>query len=112
MEARAMVKQVRVSPSKVRLVLDAIRGRPVEEAQSILRFLPPQPSARLVAKLLKSAVANAENNFQMLPTELRVARVYAGAGPTYKRFRPRPRGRLGRIYKRTSHITIVVSGED
>ncbi|MBI2866522.1 MAG: 50S ribosomal protein L22 [Chloroflexi bacterium] len=111
MEVRAMAKQVRVSPTKVRLVLEAIRGRPVEEAQAILRFLP-QPSARVVAKVLKSAMANAENNFQMLPSELRVAGAYAQAGPTLKRFRPRPRGRVGRIHRRTSHITVVVSGEE
>ena len=105
-----MVKQVRVSSSKVCLVLDSIRGRPVEEAQAILRFLP-QPSARTVAKLLNSAVANAENNYQLLASELRIARVYAGAGPTVRRFRPRPRGRVGRILKRTCHITLVLSGE-
>ncbi|MBI2917206.1 MAG: 50S ribosomal protein L22 [Chloroflexi bacterium] len=111
MEVRAMVKQVRVSPVKVRRVLATIRGRRVEEAQAILQFLP-QPSARTVAKLLKSAVANAENNYQLLPSELRVAQVWAGDGPTVKRFRPRPRGRIGRIHKRTCHITVVLSGEE
>lgn len=109
MEVRAMVKQVGVSPVKIRRVLDTIRGRPVEEAQAILRFLP-QPSARTVAKLLKSAAANAENNYQMLPSELRVTQVWAGDGPTVKRFRPRARGRIGRIRKRTCHITVVLAG--
>ncbi len=111
MEVRANVKQVGVSPTKVRLVLDTIRGRRVEEAQAVLRFLP-QPSARTVAKLLKSAVANAENNYQLLPSELKVAQIWAGDGPTMKRFRPRPRGRIGHIRKRTCHITIVLTGED
>jgi large subunit ribosomal protein L22 len=112
MEARASLKMMHTSARKVRLVCDAVRGKPVAEALALLRFLP-QGSADDVAKLIASAAANAENNFQMSPEELRVRTIYADEGPTFKRWRPRARGRADRRLSRTSHITVIVDdGEE
>ena len=101
--AKATAKMVRVAPRKARLVLDAIRGKSVAEALGILKFTP-RSGAFLVEKVLKSAIANAENNF-----DLDVSEAYANEGPTLKRFRPRAKGSASPINKRTSHITVVVS---
>ncbi|MEE8174858.1 MAG: 50S ribosomal protein L22 [Dehalococcoidia bacterium] len=111
MEVRATAKHIGISPRKVRLVLDNLRGRKVDEALAILRFMPT-PSARTVAKVVKSAAANAENNFQMSPSELRIVNIFANEGRTLKRFRPRSRGRVSPILKRSSHITVVVKEEE
>ena len=111
MEVRATAKSVRVSPRKVRLILDAIRGKRVDKALSILRYLP-SPSARTVAKVVRSAVANAENNYQMSPTNLTIVRIYADEGRMLKRFRPKARGRVGPILRRFSHITVVVDEKE
>ncbi|WP_022791531.1 50S ribosomal protein L22 [Weissella halotolerans] len=105
--ARATAKIVRVAPRKVRLVLDQVRGKSVDEAFAILQFLPNH-SATDVYKVLNSAVANAENNFSLDREDLVVAEAYANEGPTLKRFRPRAKGSASPINKRTSHITIVV----
>ena len=107
-EVRAIERHVRMSPQKVRLVLDAVRGKPAQEALAILQFLP-QRAARPVAKALKSAVANAENNFNMDPEDLIITRCAADDGRTLKRWRPRARGRVNQILKRSSHITVVVA---
>lgn len=111
MEVRATAKHIGISPRKVRLVLDNLRGRKVDEALAILRFMPT-PSARTVAKVVKSAAANAENNFQMSPSELKIVNIFANEGRTLKRFRPRSRGRVSPILKRSSHITVVVKEEE
>ena len=105
--ARATAKIVRVAPRKVRLVLDQVRGKSVAEAMAILEFLPNHSSVD-VYKVLKSAVANAENNFSLDREDLVVAEAFANEGPTLKRFRPRAKGSASPINKRTSHITIVV----
>lgn len=105
---RATAKFVRVSPYKVRVVLDLIRGHDVAEAANILRFCE-RDAAILIGKVLKSAVANAGNNDDIPAEELYVSACYADEGPTIKRFTPRARGRVGAIRKRTSHITVVVS---
>ena len=97
-----------MSPQKVRLVLDVVRGKPAQQALAILQFLP-QRAARPVAKALKSAVANAENNFNMDPDDLVVTACAADEGRTLKRWRPRARGRVNQILKRSSHITVVVA---
>ena len=110
MEVVASARQVRVSPRKVRLVLDTVRGKKVDEALSILSFLKA-PSARIVAKVVKSAAANAENNFQMTPTQLRIVRTYANEGQTLRRFRAGARGRVNPFRRRFSHITVVVEEE-
>ena len=107
MEVKATAKFVRRSPQKVRLVMDAVRGKRVDEAMAILRFLP-QSAAREILNVVKSAAANAENNFQMAPEDLWIKRIYADEGPTFKRFRARARGMASPILKRTSHITVVV----
>jgi large subunit ribosomal protein L22 len=107
MEVRATAKFIRSSPRKVRLVLDVVRGKPVQEALAILRFMP-QHAAREVMSVVASAAANAENNFQMAPDELVITSIYANEGPTFKRFRAKARGQGTRILKRTSHITVVV----
>ena len=108
MEAKAYLRHARISPRKVQIVLDLIRNKPVEEATAILA-LTPKAACEPLAKLLKSAIANAENNFEMDPDNLYVAEAYATAGPILKRGRPRAQGRMYRINKRTSHITIVVA---
>ena len=107
MEVRATAKFVRRSPQKVRLVMDAVRGKRVDEAMAVLRFLP-QHAAREVLNVVKSAAANAENNYQMAPEDLWIKRIYANDGPTFKRFRARARGMASPILKRTSHITVIV----
>ena len=107
MEARAIAKYVRMSPMKVGVVLDLIRGKNVNEAFAILQYTPKE-AAVVINKVLKSAVANAENNHDLNVENLYVAETLVGAGPTLKRFRPHAQGRAFRINKRTSHITVVV----
>lgn len=108
MEAKAIARQVRIAPRKVRLVVDLIRGKKVGEALAILAHTPKAASP-IVEKVLKSAIANAEHNYEMDPNKLVVSKVYVDEGATLKRFRPRAMGRASRINKRTSHITVVVS---
>ena len=108
MDARAEAKFIRISPRKVQIVCDLIRGRDAQTAMAILMATPKAASEPL-AKLLKSACANAENNFSMDPEKLYVSTTYAAPGPIIKRMMPRAQGRAYRINKRTSHITIAVS---
>ena len=105
--AYAKATYVRVTPTKARRVVDLIRDLPAQEALSVLKFAP-QAASEPVAKVLASAIANAENNFSLDPQTLIVSRAYVDDGPTLKRFRPRAQGRAYRINKRTSHITIEV----
>jgi large subunit ribosomal protein L22 len=107
MEVKAVAKYVRISPRKVRLVMDQVRGKKVEEALNTLSYAP-QKGAVLLRKVIKSAVANAENNTNMDVDDLYIKRVYADEGPILKRFRPRALGRATRIRKRTSHLTVVL----
>jgi large subunit ribosomal protein L22 len=88
-----------------------VRGKKVDEALTMLQFTPT-PTARVVAKVVKSAASNAENNYQMEPADLRIVNIFTGDARTLKRFRPRARGRANRILKRSSHITVVVSEEE
>ncbi len=111
MEARAVAKYIRISPGKVRQVVDLIRGKDIEEALAILKFLPKRAAAP-VEKVLKSAIANAEHNYDMDAGDLFVAKVYVDQGPTLKRYKPRAFGRADLIRKRTSHITVVVSEKE
>lgn len=110
MEVKAVVKDTGISARKVRPLVDMVRGKKVDEALTLLQFTP-SPTARVVARVVKSAAANAENNFQMEPADLRIVNIFAGEGRTLKRFRARARGRASRILKRSSHITVVVSEE-
>ena len=107
-QAKAIARTVRIAPRKVRLVVDLIRGKQVGEAVAILRHTPKAASP-VVEKVLKSAVANAEHNYELDINNLVVSEVFVDEGPTLKRFRPRAQGRASAINKRTSHITIVVS---
>ena len=108
MEAKAHLKYARISPRKVKIVCDLIRGKDTKTAKAILAQTP-KAAAELMLKLLNSAVANAENNHDMDPDSLYVSETYANPGPVLKRIRPQARGRAYRIRKRTSHITIVVA---
>jgi large subunit ribosomal protein L22 len=111
MKVRAVAKDVGISPQKVRLVMNMVRGKKVDEALTVLSFLPT-PTAKAVAKAIKSAAANAENNFQMSSADLKITDIYADKGHTLKRFRPQSRGRVSPILKRSSHITVFVGGEE
>ncbi|MFL6125794.1 50S ribosomal protein L22 [Actinophytocola sp.] len=105
--AIARARYVRATPMKVRRVVDLIRGRSAEDALNVLRFAP-QAASEPVAKVVASAVANAENNLDLDPETLWISQVYVDEGPQLKRFRPRAQGRAYRIRKRTSHITVEV----
>jgi len=109
--ARAEVKYARIAPRKVQIVCDMIRGQNADVAMAMMENTP-KAGCEIMTKLLKSACANAENNFEMDPEKLYVAETYAGAGPILKRGMPRAQGRMYRINKRTSHITIVVAERD
>lgn len=107
-QAKAIARYVRISPRKVRQVVDLIRGKDVQEALAILQFTPKR-ATEPVTKVLNSAVANAEHNYEMDTDSLYVKEIYVDEGPTLKRIRPRAMGRADQIRKRTSHITVVVS---
>ena len=107
-QAKATARTVRIASRKVRLVVDLIRGKKVGEAIAILR-LTPKAASPVVEKVLKSAIANAEHNYEMNVENLFISEVFVDEGPTMKRFRPRAQGRASAINKRTSHITLVVS---
>ena len=111
MRVSATAKYIRRSTRKTRLVTQAIVGRPVEEATALLQFMP-QGAARDVAKVLKSATANAENNLNRSADELFVADAIANEGPTIKRWRPRAQGRAFPIHKPMTHITVVVADRE
>lgn len=109
--AKATARTVCIAARKVRLVVDLIRGKSVAEAIAILKFTP-RGASPVVEKVLMSAVANAENNFDLDRTDLVVSEVFVNEGPTLKRFRPRAKGSASPINKRTSHITVVVSDKE
>ncbi len=111
MEARAVARHIRIAPRKVRIVLDMIRNKDVDEALAILRYTPKAASP-IVYKLVNSAAANAEHNYNMNRDNLYISQVYADQGPTLKRFRARAMGRAGMIMKRTSHITVVLKEKE
>lgn len=111
MEARAYLKYARISPRKVEIVLNLIRNKPTDMAMAILKHTP-KAACELLEKLLKSAIANAENNHSMDPSNLYVAECFVTPGPTLKRIRPRAQGRANRVLKRTSHITLVLKEKE
>ena len=110
MEVKAVAKYTGIPASKVRPLVDMVRGKKVDDALAVLRFTPT-PKAKFLAKLVRSAVANAENVFQMDPADLRIIRIFADEAPPMRRFRPRARGRVSPIRKRSSHITVIVAEE-
>jgi large subunit ribosomal protein L22 len=109
--AFAKASYVRVTPMKARRVIDLIRDMPAQAALQVLKFAP-QAASEPIAKVLASAIANAEHNFSLDPESLIISRAYVDEGPTLKRFRPRAQGRAYRIRKRTCHITIEVESVD
>jgi large subunit ribosomal protein L22 len=111
MEVKSVAKDTGVSSRKVRLLLDMVRGKKVEEALTILQFAA-SPSSKMVAKVVKAAAADAENNFHMAASDLKIVKIYADDAPMMKRFQPRARGRADRILKRSSHITVVVAEQE
>lgn len=108
MEIKAVLRYVRISPQKTRLVIDMIRGMDVSKAKVVLDFTPKK-AAKIVKKVLSSAVANAIENHGIKKENLYISKIYVDQGPTLKRMKPRARGRADRIRKRTSHITIYIS---
>lgn len=110
MTVQAIAKGVTISPKKLKWVVDLVRGKPVAEALTILRYYPT-PGAQEVAKVVKAAAANAENNLLLDPEALRIVGIFANKGPSLKRIRARARGRAGRIIKRSTHITVLVDEE-
>ncbi len=110
MDVKAVAKYVRISPQKVRKIVGAIKGKPVENSINNLKFMP-QKAAGIVEKILRSAVANADNNNDLDIDTLIVKNVIVDEGPTLKRFRARARGRGSRILKRSSHITVIVADD-
>ena len=110
MDVKAVAKYVRISPQKVRKIVGAIKGKPVENSINSLKFMP-QKAAGIVEKVLRSAVANADNNNDLDIDKLIVKNVIVDEGPTMKRFRARARGRGSRILKRSSHVTVIVADD-
>ena len=107
MEAKAVARHVRIAPRKAKLVADLIRSKKVNKALTILKFTPKGASP-IIEKVVKSAIANAENNHNLDKENLYISEIYANQGPTLKRFRPRAQGRASQILKRTSHIGVVL----
>lgn len=111
MEVKAVLKNTGFPVRKVRLMVDMVRGKKVDHALGLLRFTR-SPMAIAVAKVVKSAAANAENNFQMVPSDLKIVSIFADEARSMRRHRPRARGRAGVIAKRSSHITVIVAEQE
>ena len=111
MEVKALAKHTGISARKLRPLVDMVRGKKVEEALTLLKFTPT-PKAQFLAKVVKSAAANAENNFQMSPSDLRIVSIFADEARPMKRYRPRARGRASPILKRSSHVTVIVAEQE
>lgn len=110
MEVKAQAKWIRMSPRKIRRIINLVRGKFAKEALLLLRYLP-HAGARVVEKVVKSAVANAKNNYKLTESDLVISKAYVDSGPTLKRWRARSRGRAYSIAKRTSHVTVYVASE-
>jgi large subunit ribosomal protein L22 len=111
MKVNSIAKNVGIPPRKVKLVVDMIRGMNINDALNTLKFVPT-PAARALTKVIKSAVANAENNYEMTPDNLVITDIFANKGQTLKRYRSQARGRVNPILKRSTHITVYVSEEE
>jgi large subunit ribosomal protein L22 len=106
MEVRASAQRVRISPRKVRLVVDMVRGKKVSDAIQMMKFVPNRAAVD-IEKLLKSVSANAENNYDLDPDNLWIKAIYADDAPQLRRFKPKARGRVGKILRRSCHITVI-----
>lgn len=111
MEVRASVERVRISPRKARLVVDMVRGKKVNDAIDMMRFVPNR-AAEDVERLLKSVRANAENNYDLDPENLWIKAIYADDAPQLRRFKPKARGRVGKILRRSCHITVIAEDRE
>ena len=111
MEVKAVAKYTGLPAKKVRPLVNMVRGKKVDEALNLLKFTPT-PKAKVVAKLVKSAAANAENNYQMDPADLKIVSIFADDAPSMRRYRARSRGRASPIRKRSSHITVIVAEQE
>jgi large subunit ribosomal protein L22 len=111
MEVKAVARETGISARKLRPIVDLVRGKKVEEALTILKYVPT-PNALVVSKVIKSAASNAENNHQISITNLRISGIYADEGRTMKRFRARSRGMASPVLKRSSHITVIVAEQE
>ncbi|MGI8406813.1 MAG: 50S ribosomal protein L22 [Thermomicrobiales bacterium] len=111
MEVRASVERVRISPRKARLVVDLVRGKKVNEAIEMIRFVPNK-AALDIERLLKSVRANAENNYDLDPETLWIKAIFADDAPQMRRFKPKARGRVGRILRRSCHITVIAEDRE
>jgi large subunit ribosomal protein L22 len=111
MKVSSIAKDVGIPSRKVKLIVDMVRGKSVDEALAVLKFVP-SPAAEAVAKVIKSAAANAENNYEMAPTELTIVEILANEGHTFKRYRAQSRGRVSPILKRSTHIVVSLSEEE
>lgn len=111
MEVKAIGKDSGLSPKRMRPIVDMVRGKTVAEALNMLKFTPT-PKAKYIAKLVRSAAANAENNFQMDPADLKIIRIFVDDARSLRRFRPRSRGRVSPIRKHSSHVTVVVAEQE
>jgi len=109
-EVRAVAKNTGIPASKVRPLVNMVRGKKVDDALTLLKFTPT-PKAKLIAKLVKSAASNAENNFQIDPADLKIIKIFANEARSMRRYRPRSRGRVSPIRKHSSHITVIVTEE-
>lgn len=111
MEVKATAKDTGLPASKVRLLADMVRGKRIDEALSLLQYTRT-PKAKYLAKIVKSAVANAENNYQLDPADLKITKIYVDVAPSLRRYRPRSRGRANPIRKHSSHITVIVAEQE
>jgi len=111
LEVKAVAKDTGLSTTRLRPLVNLVRGKKVDEALNILKFTPT-PKARVISKLVRSAVANAENNFQMDPADLKIVRIYVDEARAMRRFKARSRGRVSPIRKNSSHITVVVAEQE
>ncbi|MFC1961819.1 50S ribosomal protein L22 [Chloroflexota bacterium] len=111
MEVRAVVKHTGISAKRLRPMVDMVRGKKVDEALGLLQYTR-SPLSNIVAKVVKSAAANAENNYQMIPSDLKIVNILADEARPMRRHRPQPRGRASVIHKRSSHITVIVAEQE
>jgi len=111
MKVKSVGKNIGISPRKVKLVVDMVRGKKVDQALNILKYVPT-PAAKAVSKVIKSAAASAENNYEMTAVGLKITDIFANKGQTLKRYRPQSRGRISPILRRSTHITVYVSEEE
>jgi large subunit ribosomal protein L22 len=111
MQVVAIAKSIPMSAEKLGLVVEAVRGKQVDQALAILRF-SQTTAARQVARVVESAMANAENNYQLIPSEMRIVSIFANQGRSMRRFKARARGRVSPIIKRSSHVTVILGTEE